>query len=237
MGAGMHNNLSHFILKTIDSRSKHMKRLTALVLVLASLHLAAQSEDSIPAKGSYRFGFNASATYMTEMGELLLSPSVTFQTPKHLLSLGPLFMREKDPGARNGGVEFNYQYYPNTSKHRFNLYLLADASYFRYHNSHVFQTSVFSYNNNPPTIDMDQVHVNWSTSYLKFGAGYGMRLKLTRWWYLYQHNSIGAIFSGSSSTSKYEKYPIYNRSYSSRLLGEDPEFCFQFTLGMGFLLY
>jgi hypothetical protein len=153
-------------------------------------------------------------------GTLFFKPSFTMQKSKHLLSLGPTFgiFRNKTNTSQFGG-EFMYQYYPYTNSQTFSLYFFVDPAVSVYRHSYTSYNyyGYYGYGYNTSTY-------HYSVFLLKMAGGYGLRLNMSKWAYLYQHNEIGFAYSSTSSNDPY--YSHYN---------EKPIYGFiQVSLGLGF---
>jgi hypothetical protein len=213
-----------------NSFFQKVKRALGVTTLLITV-FSGSAQDSIPAsKQKLRPGLAVSGSYMNNGGFNFYHAqfALTLQKPKHVFSLGvivgfndnDLGITEKHDIERAGaGGEFCYQYYPNSSKKTFNLYVFGNASFLSYNYS---STQYYGYGSYTTQIN------HYKT--LKAAGGFGMRVNLARWVYLYEHNGVGLNYLSATTENVNSYFPMHSNYNDKDLVG-----LLQASLGFGFV--
>ncbi len=199
----------------------------AFILVLKTSSSA--QEDSI-AKSQYTWQVISGLGLEHCMRDYTSTNSLAYGNSKHFFSLGHIFSINTWNERKNGGAEFNYQYYPNTNAKRFCLFFFNRTFLF-----FDKRTGTNTYTNLLWTPQSDQQSRISKYKYLESFLGYGIRLNLGKYFYLFQANAVGVSFQGSDVKSTFAAHPENNWHYKQGLFDDSYEFGYSLQLGLGFI--
>lgn len=163
----------------------------------AALSSAQNKGDSTSSKKKIGYGISMNQS-LTRYG-FPTAVLFTLKYGKHQFDLGPQFWvgRSFNADQKNLGLEFNYRCYLAGDEHWFSPYVLFNLGYFHEYNAY----DSFIYSGTPYTIPQP-TRRSEAFDNLALNAGYGVKFRLSKVFYL--GSNIGVGYLSSLYTSKTE---------------------------------
>ena len=139
------------------------------------------------------------------LGRENILPSITLSKGNHLAFVGPAFIYNMpyNPYPPQYGVQAGYQFYPNGTMNRFNLFFEYD---FNYVNANFIRKFNGSY---PESVVRKDISILSIDNYL----GFGFRLKIFKGLYFKSNIGIGAIYYLESVSETHNNGEVYQYEY------------------------
>jgi len=145
------------------------------------------------------------------LGRRNILPNITLSKGRHSIFLGPAFIfgMEYNPFPPQYGVQAGYQFYPNGTKHRFNLFFEYDFN--------CVNANFKFYYDAPALHELTTRSINVSSvdNYM----GFGFRLNIFKWLYLKTMVGVGIIYYMQSFKDTYNDGTVENYSTGSPHVG------------------
>lgn len=185
-------------------------------------------EDSLPIR-KFHWGASSAAGFDKTLNELHLTNSLTYSNTKNLFSLGHIFLNKTQLRKKCGGIEFNYQYYPNKNDRKLNLFFYNRTCFIWDAYQRNFEGNI--YRNNQ--IYKDKFEYNMEEKYLQTFIGYGLRCNFSKRFYIFQNNGIGILIYGRKETYTYEQHPEFDETHEIPLRSGVLDIVFTVAGGLG----
>lgn len=165
-----------------------MKKIVLLIVCLHIFVTHVWSQDSLK---KIKIGLDFSMSN-TAIGKANINPSVTFSKGKHFIFAGPYFLYPYyfNPYRPIYGVQTGYQFYPNGSCNKFNLF-------FEYNFSFV-KGSVIDQEWSHAGLSRRGIEIESLDNYL----GFGFKANITTHLYFHSSVGLGVIYYGQITTYK-----------------------------------
>lgn len=198
-----------------------MRNFLFIILISTTNNFFAQNDSS---NIVYGIAFNSNLSVYSDLVPANLSFSMSFK--KHQFELGPkLFITKSTNYKRQGGLEFNYRYYPNSTENRFDLFFLVNAEFF---NKTIDRTYI---QGSPDPLYIGDIHQKSTRNYYSLTVGYGMQWAFTQKFYLSSNIGVGMLIEDYNDV-RTSTNP--NLTSTKGYLNEGINFIFGFGLGYRF---
>lgn len=154
-----------------------------------------------------RFGFALHSSINSEVNSILIIPGASFYSGKSQFELGigfnPFFQKDQ----RIVSSEFNYKYFPNENKNKFNMYLMMSFSYVN---------------------QLRKTYYPATYQYFFLNGGYGFQISTLKRMYIGTNINIGTFTNSKSSENPYNEY------YGNKNIFDEFELSLAWQLNVGY---
>lgn len=195
-----------------------MRHSVLFLCLFLIFHASAQEDESTSSNRHFGVAINTSLLG-GEIGSISSAITGLYYQNKHQFELGLALHPRESGHRRNVGGEFNYKYFPNGIKNRFNMYFSGNLTYTNQKREYNYTDYLFSYDfvsGHYTYSDPFPVHYERRMNFLTLTAGYGFQVKIFKGLY------TGTALNVGFTTCNYRVIGIENHpSYSSNdMFGE-----------------